>query len=60
MDRTRIRVLESIYAAHGMKQSVIILGGESFANKRHNEFLKDLTETEYVLRLILLIQATEH
>jgi MoaA/NifB/PqqE/SkfB family radical SAM enzyme len=23
------------------------LGGESFANKRHNEFLKDLSETEY-------------
>ena len=23
------------------------LGGESFANKRHNEFLKDLSQTEY-------------
>lgn len=23
------------------------LGGESFANKKHNEFLKDLSETEY-------------
>ena len=29
------------------------LGGESFANKRHNEFLKDLSETEYAHKVNL-------
>lgn len=29
------------------------LGGESFANKRHNEFLKDLSETEYAKEVYL-------
>jgi MoaA/NifB/PqqE/SkfB family radical SAM enzyme len=43
----------SLKSGWGQVKRYNFLGGESFANKRHNEFLKELSETEYAKDIVL-------